>query len=681
TYPFERQRFWAEPKRRAGNSSNTPPRRADVGEWFTTPSWKRCNPGDPGDSMAAFEERHCWLIFLDKCGVGTSLVRQLTSQGQEVITITPGPTFARYSPTGFTVRPRQREDYDALLRELNREQKLPDRIVHLWSVTPPINGADETEAGLTNLLDHGFYSLFTLAQTLGDQGIDRCQITVVSNDMQEVTGIEQIVPAKATVIGPCKVIPQEYRGIACRSIDLLLPAGGPSSALIEQLMDELSRPVTDDIVAFRGSHRWVQTLEPVQLQAAARNTRLREGGVYLITGGLGGIGLAMAEHLADTCRAKLVLVGRTALPPRAQWPGILERTDTTSGLGRRIKIVQDLEARTEVLVLQADVTDPVQVQIAVDQAVARFGTIHGVLHAAGLPGVGLTQLKSAETAAGVLAPKVQGTLALSHALRGISLDFLALFSSIASVTSGGPGQIDYCAASAFMEHYAQRHSGEHGATIALSWGEWLWDAWQEGLQGYPEDVRAFLIANRRAYGIAFNEGTEAFRRALAGRLPHVYITTQDLVEMVAQIRNGLIDQLLGHGEGQEDTRPLYPRPVLSTSYIEPRNELEAKIAGIWGSVLGIDQIGINDNFFDLGGNSLVGVEVISKIRRALTIDKLPAYVLYEAPSVGEMAAYIAGQDQPEAEEAEEDLDDRGDRRKAQLGIFQRRSYVEEEEIV
>ncbi|MBV9790075.1 MAG: SDR family oxidoreductase [Chloroflexi bacterium] len=683
TYPFERQRFWAEPKRRPGSATNSPPRRNDVGEWFTTPSWKRSNPGD-GSPVTELDERHAWLIFLDSCGVGTPLVRQLTGQGQDVITVTPGASFARYSPTGFTVRPREREDYEALLRELNREQKLPDRIVHLWSVTPPPDGADETEAGLANLLDHGFYSLFTLAQALGDQGIDRCQISVISNDMQEVTGVEQIVPAKAAVIGPCKVIPQEYRGISCRSIDVQLPPSGPSAQLIDQLLDELSRPVTDDLVALRGAHRWVQTLEPVPLQSPTRNTRLRENGVYLITGGLGGIGLAMAEHLADACHAKLVLVGRTALPPRAQWPAILASADTESGIGRRIKIVQELEARTEVLVLQADVADAVQIQIAVDQAVARFGTIHGVLHAAGLPGVGLTQLKSAEAAAGVLAPKVHGTLALVQALRGLSLDFLALFSSIASVTSGGPGQIDYCAASAFMEHYAQRHSGEHGATIAVSWGEWLWDAWQEGLQGYPEDVRAFLIANRRAYGIAFHEGTEAFRRVLAGRLPHVYITTQDLVAMVDQIRNGLIDQLLGHGEGEADDRPLYPRPVLSTSFIEPRNELEAKIAAIWGSVLGIADIGINDNFFDLGGNSLVGVEVISKIRRALSIDKLPAYMLYDAPSVAEMAAYVAGQGQAEAVEPEEDLEDRGERRKAQLGILQRRSFVEEveeEEIV
>src|SRR6185295_6600096 len=234
--------------------------------------------------------------------------------------------------------------------------------------------------------------------------------------------------------------------------------------------------------------------EPLRI-AAPESTppSLRHKGVYLITGGLGGLGLALAQHLATSVQARLVLLGRTPLPPREHWPHLLATHDPASGLGRRLQIISDLEARgVELLLLTADVSDPTQVQAAVRQTLTHFGALHGVFHTAGVPGVGVIQLKSAAAAAEVLAPKVLGTLALAQALRDIPLDLLVLFSSVAAATSGGPGQADYCAANAFLDAFARRHAHDHGRTIAVGWGEWHWDAWQAGLQGFPEDVRAYF---------------------------------------------------------------------------------------------------------------------------------------------------------------------------------------------
>ena len=278
-------------------------------------------------------------------------------------------------------------------------------------------------------------------------------------------------------------------------------------------------------------------------------------------------------------------------------------------------------------------------QAAVQQALAHFGTIHGVIHTAGVPGVGLMQLKTPETAAGTLAPKVQGTLALTRALRDVPLDFLVLFSSVTSATGGGPGQVDYCAANAFLDAYAQRHNGEHGITVAISWGEWLWDAWSEGLQGFPEDVRVKLIATRRAYGIRFDEGTEALRRVLSRTLPHVFVTTQDLIGMVEGSKRSSAAVAMAQYQEQQQSRPLYPRPVLGTSYVAPENEVEEKIIMVWGEVLGIDQIGTNDNFFELGGNSLIGIQIIARLRRIFQVN-MPLVLLFETPTVAEMAVAV-----------------------------------------
>ncbi len=684
TYPFERQRYWLEAQPGRGASVGSPARRSDPGEWFTTPSWKRSTLPSTLVAQSQPAERACWLLFLDACGVGDYLAAQLTAQGQQVICVTPGASFARFSPQRFSLRPQQREDYVALLHELNRDQQLPDQIVHLWMVTPLPTQADTGAASVNTTLNYGFYSLLGLTQALGDQGVERCCINIVSSNMQEVTGSETIEPLKATLIGPTKVIPQEHRGMRSRSIDIVLAAGGglPDQRVLHNLLAELNSAPDADLVALRGPHRWVQIYEPVYLPAVTRQPRLREGGVYLITGGLGGIGLAMAEALVDTVGAKVVLLGRSALPPQEQWAEILATQDQSSGLARRIKLVQQLSARSEVLLLQADVSDPAQVQRAVAQALERFGTINGVLHLAGVPGMGMIQLKSKEAAASVLAPKVQGTLALSQALRDIPLDFLVLFSSVATVTGGGPGQVDYCAANAFMEAYARANAQCHGYTVAISWGEWRWDAWQEGLQGYPEAARAFLVASRRAYGLSFEEGAEALRRVLASNLSTVVVTSQDVQTLIEQSSGNMLDTLLGTGQQQDQERTRYPRPALGTSYVEPRNQMESTLVGIWSAVLGIEQVGINDNFFELGGNSLVGVDLIGRVRRTLNLETLPVHVLYEAPSVAALAAYISNQGQLTlAEDDETELEDRGERRREQLDFLQRRAQVEEEEVV
>jgi NAD(P)-dependent dehydrogenase (short-subunit alcohol dehydrogenase family)/acyl carrier protein len=329
SYPFERQRYWIEPH------ALTPPivprqpalaRKPDIADWFYLPSWKRSMLPHARDARAAGQQTSCWIVFADACGLGERLVQRLQRQGHDVITVVQGEHFTRLGDTRYSLHPCRRDDYEALLQAVHNSEKRFSKIVHCWSITPE-DAALAADAAFTQAQENGFYSVLFLAQALGERhNPEPLHIALVSNHLHDVAGGETLHPEKATLLGCCKVLPQEYPHLTCRSLDVVLPPVGSwqEAQLLEQMTAELCAPVEDAVVAYRGPHRWLQSFEPIRLSSpAARPSLLRDRGVYLITGGLGGIGLLLAAYLARTVQARLVLTGREGLPPRAAWEQLL----------------------------------------------------------------------------------------------------------------------------------------------------------------------------------------------------------------------------------------------------------------------------------------------------------------------------------------------------------------------
>ena len=479
TYPFEGERFWID----AGSFGDlaTDPgaasgKRQEIDDWFYLPCWKPSLAVLDGEPAAPGGR---WLVFLDGDGGGDGLGRRLAERlegaGQSVTRVAAGERFARLGARSFTVAPGRREDHDALLRELVAGGEVPEVVLHLWSVgrerdAAPLPAALADEA-------RGFWSLLFLAQACGKQNLKTpLRLAVVSNNLQRVTGEDFLCPGKATLLGPSRIIPQEYPHIRCASLDVLLPEPGSPAEdeLIERLLAEIAGGLPDPIVAYRGRGRFLLGYESVRVgPAKPERLRFRTGGTYLVTGGLGGLGLTFAELLARDFQGRLALLGLSPLPPREDWPDWLAQHDAHNRVSEKIRKVQELEALgAEVLVLAVDVADAGQVEQAVQQVLARFGAVHGVIHAAGLAGGGVIQLKSPDTAARVLAPKVRGTLALDAALAGLPLDFFVLCSSTIAV-AGGLGQVDYCAANSFLDAFAHNRAlrGDT-STVSINWGAW-----------------------------------------------------------------------------------------------------------------------------------------------------------------------------------------------------------------
>ncbi|MDM8557376.1 SDR family NAD(P)-dependent oxidoreductase [Candidatus Parabeggiatoa sp. HSG14] len=478
TYPFERQRYWIEPQTQAETVKPQPDlhKKPDMADWFYIPSWKRT--ASAVYNAKTLTKPSCWLIFLDECGLGSQLVERLRKLGQDVITVTVGEEFT-HEAQKYTLNPHNHDDYDALLQELLAQNKRPQRIIHCWMVTPN----NETKLGL-EFLDQfqnlGFYSLLFLTQALGKHNFtESLQIEVISSHLQAITDDEALCPEKATLLGPCRVIPQEYPNITCQSIDIVLPnelVTWKIDNLIEALLAEfMLQNVSDSVIAYRGQYRWVQTFEAIRLeQQTSEPQQLRNKGVYLITGGLGGIGLVLAEYLAKTVQAKLILTMRSAFPDRKEWQQWLATHNEQDSISHKIKKVQTFETLgAEVLMINADVTNIEQMQNAITQSLARFGHIHGVIHTAGVPGGGIIHRKTWESTENIMAPKVRGIGVLDAILKDIQLDFLVLCSSLTSIL-GGFGQVDYCAANAFLDAFAHYKNADGLSTVSI-----LWDSWQE----------------------------------------------------------------------------------------------------------------------------------------------------------------------------------------------------------
>jgi acyl transferase domain-containing protein len=645
TYPFERRRYWIDPAPAAASRPPVAGKNPDLADWFYAPIWRESVlPPSARPAGAAG-----WLLFLDRCGVGSALARSL---GEGVVTVEAGDSFAQLADRHYRIGPGKPEDYLALVDDLTARGGLPDRIVHLWSV-----GADaDPVVAAERCQEMGFLSLLFLAQALSAREIPRpLELTAVADGLHAVIGGEALQPGKATLIGPCLVIPREIRGVSCRCVDLDLADRSPGEIdrAAAALRRELSSPPAERIVAWRGLRRWLQDFQPVRLEGRPEGglPHLRRGGTWLITGGTGGIGLELAALLAREGGARLALVGRSGLPPREAWDGWLAAHGPADRTSRRIARVREIEALGgEVVVFAGDVADRTRMTEVLREVRERLGPIHGAVHAAGTAAGGLLALRTAAGARETLAPKVAGTLLLADLLRGEPLEAFVLCSSLSSIL-GGLGHADYCAANAFLDAFARQAAAAGGLPVVAVG----WDTWREVGMAVEteatEEVRRLREQHLRS-AIDPAEGAEVFRRILAHPLPWIAVSTQHLPSLIERAhRPGGAEEDLEAGDA---AAALHARPGLAQAYAPPRNELEEGLAAIWQEVLGVEAVGIHDPFQELGGHSLLAMRVASRVQQRFGVH-LALRALFDAPTIAELAVAVVAETARDAG-GEDDLD-------------------------
>jgi acyl transferase domain-containing protein len=643
TYPFEKQRYWIDPDaatlarsegREAPRASAAPVKNPNLDEWLYRPVWRSTAwPSETDERLDGV-----WLLGVDPLGVADALAELLTARGAQVVRAVPGEAFSRGSDRTsgdrFTVRPGEAADWEELLGSLGGRRLA--RVVHLFNLAPvPVEAGDE--AAFRAAQELGFYSLIALTQALVRRraAAGGLEIDVVSHGVHSVNEGDPLAPERSTLLGPALVIPQEHPQMLVRAVDVDITDVATGAA---RLLRELAAPGEDLVVVHRGEERRVRVFEPAEMPAGDAQP-FRNEGVYLITGGLGGIGLNLAEHLARTVRARLVLTRRTPLPQREEWDGWLESHGTDDRTSQAITRVRALEADgAEVLVAAADVADEAALRAVVEAAEARFGPLNGVIHAAGILAqdsfktVQLTGRAECELHFG---PKAYGLYTLARVLGERRLDFVTLYSSLSAIL-GGLGYVGYATANLFMDYFAERQNAAGGTP----WRSVDWDSWH-----HTDDdaARGGLGTTLTELAMTPQEGVAVLSRLLAVPEPRpLVISTGDLAPRLAQwVEMRALRASAAEGLAAGATRTRRTGRKLSAG-----EELETQVAGIWQRVLGVPQVGREENFFDLGGNSLLGMQLVAELGRDLGVEVEPV-ALFESPTVSAMARYLSPEAVPE----------------------------------
>ena len=627
SYPFQRQRYWIEgavPS--APDASRKSTSSAGPGEYELV--WEMSEPREPGSIP-----RSC-IVFGDRGGVAASLAARLAEAGSASTVVVAG------APAPIASARIVSPDDDAAIRSVFTAARSSDgqrpTVVFMWGLdTPSLPSAADQEERT------GTLALLRVLQAAVASGVDVENVWIVTRGAQSAgDSVAPVSVSQAALWGLARVAALEHPNLAIRIVDLEpLPPEEEAAAIFT----ELSRRDEEDQIALRDGRRRVARLVPVErtgsgtLQCAADAT-------YLITGGLGSLGLRIAARLVDRGARHLVLVGRRGLPDRSQWSATADNHPQKPAIGA----VLDLERRgASVQTFSADAANPAQLTAVFDAVRRSPWPLRGVVHAAGVsitrPLVDLDKASVLET----LGPKVNGGWILHELTRDLPLDFFVTFSSIAAVW-GSKGLAHYAAANHFLDALAHHRSSLGLPASSINWGPWAGGGMATGesmavlsamgVKAVESDaaLAAFerLVAGGRTQATVASMDWDLFKEIFnaRGRRPLLdrIETSARSVPAAGTNRDALIEELRG--------APAAARLTLIAGRVE--QEVSA-VLGAGGLMLEPDQ-----RFFDLGMDSLMTVELRRRLEARFGCP-LDTTVAFDYPTIERLAQHLYDALEPE----------------------------------
>jgi acyl transferase domain-containing protein len=521
-----------------------------------------------------------WWVLVDKDGFGDELANALERNGRNVTRVHSGAGFTREGPSSFTVSPSHQDDYSALIKDAGGP---PDAIVYLWD--------GESASGL-----------LALATAMNDlEDIATLPVTVVSVGVHDVSGEEMLQPSQASLLGACAAAAKESPKLSVRNLDVVTGANG-KQRLVEQLLRETANGGGERVVAYRGGHRWVPTLAPASTNGHEQTPVVAR--TYLLINALGPLGADFTQQLAREAQHRLVLVEATDFPDRELWDEWVANDSSEGLLSAKIKRLRELEKQTDVFLLQAELSSEAHVRALSERLKERFDSLDGVVYI-------FDDTLPDEHA--VLKDKVKGLVALDEALRDEDLACRLIVSRTRTDAS-------ISAADSAVRFFVDTFASDSARNGHQPWTSVTWDvALANGNGGLDHPIERLIDLGA----------------------PQVIVSAERLTEGLNKL-----DALLNVAAAKRERQPIttYARPTLRVAYVAPRTPAEQSIAEIWSELLGIDRIGAHDSFLELGGDSLLAVRLISRLRDVFN-QNIPLRLIFEASTVAELAKAIEPQSQ------------------------------------
>ncbi|MCC7360975.1 MAG: SDR family NAD(P)-dependent oxidoreductase [Anaerolineales bacterium] len=588
-----------------------------VDEWLYQLDW-RPQPLVASNAQPPAGPAGGWLILADSSGVGARLAEQLAVRADRCVTLTPAEftqACRRHSLTPVEMFRR------VLAEEFAAAQPACRGVIHLWSLDAPAQVTPEALAAAQVL---GLVSALHLVQALAQTGWrDAPRLWLVTRGAQALSP-GQLVPgaAQSPLWGLARTLALEHAELACARVDLD-PHGAPDEA--SALCREILAGSPEDQIALRAAGRYVPRLVRAALPPPVAPAAIHPEAAYLIVGGLGGVGLVVAQWLVEQGARHLALLGRSA-PAPAALPALAALR----------------AAGAEVITLPADAACAEELAAALAQIKAALPPLRGVIHAAAVLDDGLLLHLTPERLQAVLRPKADVALNLHSLTADLPLDFFVLFSSLAGLL-GAPGQANYAAANAFLDALAHQRRALGLPALSLNWGPWA-----EVGQAAAQANRGRRLANRGLASIPPQLGVAALGRLLTTDRAAVAVMSLNLRQWrefyPAAAALPLLSELAADQPAPAAARPLGTVRAALTALppAQRRPALEAHLRGEIAAVMQLDpaQLAATAPLGSLGLDSLMGLEIRNRLEAGLGLT-IPATLIWTYPTIGALTAHLA----------------------------------------
>ncbi|WP_177214804.1 beta-ketoacyl synthase N-terminal-like domain-containing protein [Anaeromicropila populeti] len=544
--------------------------------------------------------------------------------------VTAGDSYERIDANHYVVNTE--EDYVKFIQQTG--QTSFSAVYHMSTIDLERKTIELEE--YDKLMGDGVYSLLFLTKALQKEIKGHTDLVLVSSYGHSVKESDPINPLNGAFLSLAKTLIQECTNHSYRCLDI--DASTPANQLVKEMLSADGRFRS----AFRNNVRYVEQLSGVELSKTEETKfTVKQDGVYLITGGTGGLGAEAALYL-DNAR-HICLLGRKQVPDRSEWKDILEKNENRK-LCTLIKNLMNLEENgVDVLIRYAEADCYEQMKELVEELKDRYGKINGILHCAGVAGDGFLYTKTVDKFNEVIYPKIYGTAVLSQLTKEENLDCFILYSSMQTVF-GGAGQGDYTVANTFLDGYSQYLRNQGIKAKSINWPAWSETGMAADYQ-VADSVTLFQAVTNSQGILALNSIlNHNISNVIPSDLNYAFLAQIGEENMPVNLSVKIKKNLERYkkrnaSDGKADIRKFNPEELLILGNADDYTETQKQLAYIYAEVLNLSEIDIYESFNSMGGDSIIATEVL-KVLNQIYGDCLSISDMFSYSTIEEMAAYI-----------------------------------------